>query len=339
MVSSDALNRMKEKDLLKLRFCDLKLKIEGTVLQSRINKLYKELEAKGLLFRPHIWISEEWFTPDGVPGFAVPFYLLHPRLIRLERKMMYVAEGSSGKECMKILRHEAGHAIDHAFRLHFKKSWRETFGAFTTKYPKYYIPKPNSMDYVLHFNAWYAQAHPTEDFAETFALWLAPGRKWEKRYEGWPALNKILYVDSLMNSIKGQLQVNSNSIEDSPVSEMTKTLGEHYDHKCEYYSVDWPDVYDKELKRVFPGDMNNRELMKAVVFLQRSARELRLLVSAGTGIHNYTLHQLLDEMIIRCRQLNLRLGYNEAETLKRTLIMLTVQTMNLINTGIQRIAL
>lgn len=339
MVSADVLDRLKEKDLLNLRFCDLNLKIEGTILESRINKLYKELEARELLFRPHIWISEEWFTPDGIPGFAVPFYLLHPKLTRLEKKMMYVAEGSSQKECMKILRHEAGHAIDHAFRLHFKKSWRDTFGSFTTRYPKYYIPKPNSMDYVLHFNAWYAQAHPTEDFAETFALWLAPGRKWEKRYEDWPALKKLRYIDSVMNSIRGMPPLNNNSSEDSPLHEMKITLKEHYNHKSEYYSVDWPDVYDKELKRVFSGDINNKLQVKAVTFLTRNARELGVLVSAGTGIHNYTLHQLLEEMIIRSKQLRLRLGYSEPETFKRTLIMLTVQTMNLINTGIQRIAL
>lgn len=339
MIGADELTRMREEDLLQLRFCELNLQIEGTILELRINKLYKELKSRGLLFRPHIWISEEWFTPDGIPGFAVPFYLLHPRLIRLEKKMMYEAEGSTEKECMKILRHEAGHAIDHAFRLHFKKSWRQTFGSFTKKYPKYYVPKPNSMDYVLHFKGWYAQAHPTEDFAETFALWLAPGRKWEKRYEGWNALNKLHYVDSLMNSLKGLPQVNTRTYIDSPISKMKKTLRQHYNLKTAYYSYDWPDVFDKELKKVFNGESKSKTQPSAPSFLKKHSNELRQLVSAGTGIHNYTLQQLLEEMIIRSKQLGLRLGYNEAETLKKTLVLLTVQTINLINTGIQRIAL
>lgn len=339
MISPVKLNTLSEKDLLKLRFSDLNLRIKGTALELRIKKLYKELGARGLKFRPHVWISEEWFTPDGVPGFAVPFYLLHPRLTRLERKKMYVAEGSSRTECMKILRHEAGHAIDHAFRLHFKKGWREHFGSFTQKYPKYYTPKLNSMDYVLHFNSWYAQAHPTEDFAETFALWLAPGRKWEIQYQGWPALKKLHFVDKIMNSLKGSKQLNSDASEVYPISEMDKTLAEHYDYKCEYYFVDWPDVYDKELRKTFPGSTSSASKMTAVSFLRNYAYELRELVSSGTGIHSYTLQQLLEEMIIRTKQLRLRVGYSEAETLKKTLVMLTVQTMNLINTGIQRIAL
>ena len=115
------LDRMTDRQLLDLRLCDLPLRIKGTRLEQRIGKLYRELDTRGLAFRPHTWLSEEWFTPDGVGGFAIPFYLAHPRLMKLERKQMLEVEGASDAESMRILRHEAGHAIDNAYRLHFRR--------------------------------------------------------------------------------------------------------------------------------------------------------------------------------------------------------------------------
>ena len=74
--------------MLRLRISDLPLRIEGTPLENRVARLYEELERRGLAFRPHVWLAEEWFTPDGVPGIAIPFYLADPRLMKLERNRM-----------------------------------------------------------------------------------------------------------------------------------------------------------------------------------------------------------------------------------------------------------
>src|SRR5207248_4471251 len=152
--------RVTDEQLLDMRLCDLPIRIAGTALAQRIKHLYTELAERDLRFRPHAWLSAEWFTPDGVPGFAIPFYLAHPRLMKLERKFMREVEGGTDVECMRILRHEAGHALDNAFRLHFKRQWIRTFGSFAQKYPPSYKPKPNSRRYVLNLDAWYAQAHP-----------------------------------------------------------------------------------------------------------------------------------------------------------------------------------
>src|SRR6266478_1797142 len=195
--------RLPDEKLLSLRFCDLKLSIERSALKRQIRRLYIELESRGIRFRPHAWLSEEWFSPDGVPGIAIPFYLAHPRLMKLERKQMLEVEGGTDVECMRILRHEAGHAIDNAYRLHFKRRWHQVFGLFTQRYPDSYKPKPNSRRYVLNLDAWYAQAHPAEDFAETFAVWLQPRSNWRRRYRGWPALRKLEYVDELLQEIAG----------------------------------------------------------------------------------------------------------------------------------------
>jgi hypothetical protein len=129
--------RLSDEQLLDLRICDLPIKIKGSFLEPQIKRLYRELNARGIRFKPHVWLAEEWFSPDGVPGIAIPFYLAHPRLMKLERKQMLEVEGGTDTECLRILRHEAGHALDTAFRLHFKRRWRELFGSFAMPYPDF----------------------------------------------------------------------------------------------------------------------------------------------------------------------------------------------------------
>src|SRR5262245_46916907 len=199
------LNRMSNEQLLDLRLRDLPLKISGTPLEGVVTRLYEELDARGLRFKPHVWLSEDWFTPDKVSGFAIPFYLAHPRLIKLERRQMLQVEGGSENECLRIMRHEVGHALDNAFDLHRRRRYRETFGPFSRPYPDWYKPEPNSRDYVVHLPGWYAQAHPAEDFAETFAVWMAPGSRWRRRYEGWRAMRKLEYVAEVMREISGKV--------------------------------------------------------------------------------------------------------------------------------------
>src|SRR6185503_6125586 len=130
-----------------LRLCDLGLKIEGTALERRIVQLHDELERRGIRFRPHCWLSTEWFCPDGVPGIGIPFYLAHPRLVRIEHRQMLEVEGGTRAWGMRILRHEAGHAINNAYRLHRRRRWQQVFGRSTIPYPEYYRPKPFSRDF------------------------------------------------------------------------------------------------------------------------------------------------------------------------------------------------
>src|SRR5262245_53197349 len=90
-----------DEQLLAIRMCDLGLAIEGTPLEPRIARLNTELQARGLL-SPHYYLSDEWFTPDGVPGIAIPFYLAHPRLERLELAQMLEVEGGDFDSCLRI---------------------------------------------------------------------------------------------------------------------------------------------------------------------------------------------------------------------------------------------
>ncbi len=321
--------RYSDERLLSLRFRDLGLHIERTVLNKRVRHLYDELEQRGLRFRPHIWLSTEWFSPDGVPGIAVPFYLAHPRLMKLEARQMLEVEGGSGPECMRILRHEAGHAIDTAYRLHHRKSWRETFGHYSQPYPQYYRPRPNSRNFVVHLDAWYAQAHPAEDFAETFAVWLTPRSKWRMRYRDWPrALRKLRYVDGLMQEIADlPPRVNSRT-KVEPLSRVSQTLEEYYRKKRRLYSASWPALYDRDLKKLFSSDRRYADRPTAASFLRAIRAEVRGIVAEWTGTHAYTIDQVLQDMIDRCRELKLRLTTSPAKAKSHATILLTVHVMD-----------
>lgn len=333
------LDKLSDAELLDTRMRDLGLSLQGTVLEERIFRLYEELDRKGIRFEPHFWISDEWFTPDGIPGVAVPFYLAHPRLMRLEAKQMMEVEGGTDAWCMKILRHEAGHALDNAFRLRRRRKWREVFGRASQPYPKYYQPKPYSRSYVHHLDMWYAQSHPVEDFAETFAVWLKPRSRWRTEYAEWPALRKLEYVDELMREIRNERpKVTVRERVDS-ISTLRKTLREHYQAKREHYGIGQSNFSDNDLCRLFSSAPEHKSCPLAATFLRQLRPRLRKSVAYWTGEYQYTIDQVLNEMIERCRELKLRRHRPEAEVERDLHILLTVQTMNFLNGGHHRVAL
>ncbi len=321
--------RWRQEDLLDLRLCDLGLRLDGTWIEQCADELYHELERRGLRFRPHLWLSADFFSPDRVPGFAVPFYLAHPRLMRLERSLMLEVEGASREECLRIFRHECGHALQHAYGLHRRALWQRRFGSATRRYPEVYRPNPSSRDYVQHLRLYYAQSHPVEDFAETFAVWLRrPEAHWRKRYLGWPALRKLEYVDELMQEIGGEAPALRSRRQVEPLSELRTTLRQHYAAKREQYRVSYPDTYDGDLKRLFSTENRHRHHELASSFLRRNRTEIRRLVSRWTGEYEFTLEQVLKDMIGRCRELRLRAVGPERRLRTEFAVLLTVKTMN-----------
>jgi Putative zinc-binding metallo-peptidase len=319
--------------------CDLDLRIAGSALAPLIHQVQEELHAHGLRFRPHFWLSDEWFCPDGVPGVAVPFYLAHPRLARLEHNQMLEVEGGDPEWSLRILRHEMGHAVDNAYRLRHLRRRQELFGLSSQKYPEYYTAKPYSRSYVLHLDSWYAQSHPAEDFAETFAVWMTPGSDWAKRYQGWKALQKLEYVDALVKSLAGRpVPVTSRRVVE-PLSSLKKTLREHYEQRTSKYGIEEPDSYDRDLKRLFSADPEHAGNKSAARFLSRMRKDARRLAGRWTRVNQYTINKVLGDMIERCRQLNLRLRLPEEESKREFLILLTVETMNYLHSGRHRLAL
>ncbi len=292
--------------ILDLRFCDLKLAIPGTELQSAIERLYGEMAMRGLRFRPHCWLAQEWFSPDGIPGIAIPFYLAHKRLMSIERRFMREVEGGNRNWLMRILRHEAGHAIDSAYRLRRRKNWRAAFGPASLPYPDTYRPRPGSRRFVQHLGAWYAQAHPTEDFAETFAVWLKPHSPWRREYAGWPAYAKLQFIETLAAQIGDQkpLVTDRSSIED--VTHERRTLREHYEHKLSRYRLPRRSGADELLLKVFTAAPRSREAPKAASVLRDMRVALRREVLRSGAFSEYLVHQVLRLMIERCEALNLQ---------------------------------
>ena len=325
--------------VLDLRLCDLDVHIEGSPVEVRIQRVLRELRQRGMRFRPYFWVSDEWFTPDGVPGCAVPFYLLHPKLTRIEQSRMLEAEGSDRATGLKILRHEVGHAIDHAYRLHLRRKRQKLFGRSSKPYPEVYLPQPHSRRFVQHLHSWYAQAHPDEDFAETFAVWLQPRSGWSKLYDGWPALKKLEYVDGLMDEIADQAPVVRSRSQVESLHRITKTLRQYYAEKQERYGSASPDFLDRDLRRLFSDAPEYARNETAAAFLRRVRPEIRRMVSRWTGRYQYTLDQVLKDVITRSRELRLRLVEPPEQTKVDTAIMLTVQAMDFLYSGRRWISL
>ncbi|MEM1026877.1 MAG: putative zinc-binding metallopeptidase [Planctomycetota bacterium] len=333
-------SRLTDAQLLDLRFCDLKLSLDDTPVAASITQLHEELHDAGLRrFKPHVWLSSEWFSPDGVPGIAVPFYLAHPRLTKLERTQMLQAEGANRVQRMQILRHEAGHAIDTAYRLHFRKRWRELFGSFADPYPQTYAPRPGSRKYVVHLPAWYAQAHPAEDFAETFAVWLRPKSRWRHEYAGWPALRKLEYVADLAKELGDVVPPVRSRATPENISRDTRTLREHYRAKRLFYADEFPDFYDADLRKIFSDDVRYAGRPTAASFLRRARPQLREDAARWTGAHPYTVDQVLRDMIDRSRELKLRLAVPQPAAVKEATLMVTVNTAHFMQSGHHPVAL
>lgn len=332
-IRASRLNRMSDDELLRLRFCDLPLSLNGSLIKQRADAVFKELRARQIYCRPTIWIAEEWYNPDSVVGFAVPFYVLHPRLIRLERKMMLEAEGVSLTEAMSILRHETGHAIDEAFELRKMPQYKRVFGSPDRAYPTDYVADSDSRDFVHHLNAWYAQSHPVEDFAETFAVWLKSKRGWRSKYNGWPALEKLMVVDEWMNERRKLEPVIKPRRIANELTFSTRTLGEHYQEKREFYTIDAEDEYDNALRRVFMESARSHRragwVSGASLLASRRTRLLRR-TAKPLGVPAYVVDQVLRQLIHRARIMKLKQAQPEAELVARLSRLLTRATVSYI---------
>jgi hypothetical protein len=311
------------RELLDWRICDLGLKLAGSPVEPHVEQLLVELARRGIGFRPYAWLSTDWFTPDGTTGFAIPFYLAHPRLVRLERGRMLEVEGGSRDECLRILRHEAAHALDNAYNLRRRKRWREIFGAASEAYRTSYSPDPTSRQHVLNLDYWYSQSHPLEDWAETFAVWLQPGSRWRKRYAGWPALKKLEYVDELMTELADKPPRKRTRHKEETLPTVRLTLREYYLRKQAMYAEEGDPAIDGQLARVFPSAPDSSQRPRAASFLRQYRKELVQRVAAATGQHRYLLDHVAREMIARCKLRNLRLATPRGEARVDAAVVLT----------------
>ncbi len=325
--------RYRREKLLNLRFCELGVKLEGTWLESMIARVLAELRDRGIRVRPHFWLAQEWFSPDGVPGVAIPFYLAHPALMRLEKSQMLEIEGGTRADCLQLLRHEVGHAVQNAYELHRRRQWQRHFGLCSEPYPDFYRPDPISKAFVHHLDGWYAQAHPAEDFAETFATWLKPRSDWRRRYVGWPALEKLKYVDNLMHELRTTPVKQRSRAQPGKIIRLKRTLRDHYEARRQHYAVGFNRDYDDDLQKVFSTRTPGERSLTAATFIQRNRKEIRQLVTKWTGGYELTLSHLLKNLSGRCRELGLVAKAPKHELMLNFSVMLTVHTARYVYRG------
>lgn len=327
------LDALSDEALLQMRICDLRLDITTSGLESYIQTLYQELATHDILFRPECYFADEWMCPDLEPVIGIPFFLGHPRLRRLEKKMVLEVEGDSTHSFMKLLRHECGHAINYAYRFYRKKKWRSIFGPFNAEYPDTYRPRPYSRRYVRHLENGYAQYHPDEDFAETFAVWLTPGLNWQEEYKGWPAIKKLRLVDEWMRDIAGVEPPNPRGKKFWDARKMKTRLANYYAKKKKTLAEDLPGFYNPDLQKIFSDSAKDADNENAAGFLWRKRREITNAVALWTGRNKFTVNRLLKRLIQASKDLQLHLKNDEVTTLLEVSNFMTTRVMNYLYTG------
>jgi hypothetical protein len=323
------LDTISEERLLQTRICDLPVRIDGTWLEAQVDKLHAELAARGIDFQPRCYLADEWLTPEDETVIGIPFYLAHPRLIALEKKMMLEAEGETPDWCMKLLRHEAGHALSYAYALNRKRSWQRVFGSSSQPYEETYRFRPYSKSYVRHLDNYYAQYHPDEDFVETFAVWLTPGLDWRKQYRGWKALDKLEFVDKLMKSIAGTQPEKTTGRLYWSASRIRRTLAQHYRKRRHAEAEALPDFHDENLKRMFATAAPANETRTGVARLVQAHRKALLAnVSEWTGESRYMASEVVKSIQVRAKALKLVTDEPEALAILKLATYVTTLLMN-----------
>lgn len=296
-------------ELLGRPICELGLKLAGSPVERFVEQLYRELEAKGLTkFHPACYLTDEWGCPSGEPIIGIPFYLAHVALAQLEKETHDLEDA---REIMIYLRHEAGHAFTYAYKLHNLPEWKQIFGPFRRPYHDNYRPTPFSRDYVRHLPGWYAQKHPDEDFAETFAVWLTPRSNWRKRYRGWGAMAKLRYLDRLARKLGKSDPPRRRGQADITVDDMENTVAEFY-HQNGRGEVAIADLGiseltpDTDLRDIFPVSKRRKVAVAARDFLHTHRKAVIDKVAQWTGAQRSLIRTLIDTIEKRAGELDLR---------------------------------
>ena len=299
-------------ELLSRPIRELGLTLAGSPVERFVEQLYRELDARGLTkFRPACYLTDEWGCPSGEPIIGIPFYLAHSALAQLEKETHDLEDA---REIMMYLRHEAGHAFTYAYKLHntseWAGEWKKIFGPFRRPYRDNYRPAPFSRDYVRHLPGWYAQKHPDEDFAETFAVWLTPRSNWRKRYRGWGAMEKLRYLNRLARKLGKSEPLRRRGQSDLTVDEMETTVAEFYrrdGHQSGREEVAVTELTpDTDLRDIFRVSRRRKTALPAYEFLHQHRKAVIDKVAQWTGAQRSLIKTLIDTIEKRAGELDLR---------------------------------
>jgi len=313
------------KSLLDTRICDLGLTIEGSAVQKFVQQLYLELEQKKIIkFRPPVYLTDEWGCPSGEPTIGIPFYLARPDLAQIESEHNDLEDS---REIMKYLRHEAGHAFNYAYKLHRTPEWKQLFGPYRRPYRENYRPVLFSKEYVRYLPGWYAQKHPDEDFAETFAVWMTPRANWRKKYRGWGALAKLQYMDRIARELGNADPLRKRGTPDITVADMEVTVGEFYRHSTEQIPLLEVNL-DDDLAALFSVPKKKRSAESAQAFLARHRKTLVDQISIWTAMQRPLVRKLMESIEKRSGEMGLLIDRRkEAEHLSEFTVFATTLVM------------
>jgi hypothetical protein len=312
---------------------ELGLKLEGSPLERFVQKLYRELEAKGIRkFRPPCYLSDEWGCPSEEPVIGIPFYLANPKLQRLEKEMNDLEDA---REIMMYLRHEAGHAYNYAYELYKTTEWRDLFGPFRRPYRDKYKPVPFSRQFVRYMPGWYAQKHPDEDFAETFAVWLTPRSNWRQKYKGWGALAKLKYMERIARRFRNVDPIRTRGTADITVEEMDSTVHEFYEKMANLEPVPGELALDTDLVDIFNVSKRKRKGVRpAADLLKENRKVLTDKVAYWTGVQRPLIKNLVESIVTRVGELGLLADVkNEAQYITEITAYATAMAMNYLTRG------
>jgi hypothetical protein len=273
----------------KTPLCNLGLTIDGTLLEPVVQEFEAEIRARRICLRPHFYLTSEWGVPFGSISIGIPFYLAHPDLIALHEEQVGHLEGVGRHDLLRYLRHEMGHVINYGYRLYDDEEWVKLFGAMTQPYLEDYRPAPFSRRYVQHLPGWYAQKHPDEDWAETFAVWMTPGDRWREQYRDWPtALAKLEYCDRTMTILAHREPTVTTVDPEEQVCDLPLTAEQFYETVAAEEG-DFPHGLEGALRSIFE-DWNQPE--HATSAARRPASELirKIRVQLAADVYRWTGH-------------------------------------------------
>jgi hypothetical protein len=319
---------------------DLGLTIAGSSLESILMEFQAEIRRVGLgKIEPRFYLSTEWGVPDGTVAIAIPFYLARPDLTALHAERGGYVEGTNRSDILRYLRHELGHVVNYAYQLYDTPEWIEQFGAITQPYVEEYRPEPFSRRFVHHLPGWYAQKHPDEDWAETFAVWMTPGLDWRAEYRDWPgALAKLCYCDRTVQGLRSREPLLLVDNLDEDVSEINYTLEHYYGLQPPFDPP--PPGLEGSLRSIFAdlgapgGGLDPDSRRPASQLVESLESQLASAIFRWTGHFPETSRHLLRHLAQRAGELKLTYpASREAEAVVGLTCLATTLAMNYVRTG------
>jgi hypothetical protein len=313
---------------------DLGLTIAGTRLEAVLAQFDRELVQAGITkVRPRYYLSTEWGVPEATIAIAIPFYLVRPELTLIHAERACHVEGAGNKEILRYLRHEMGHVMNYAYRLHERRDWTERFGSMARPYEEEYRPRPFSREFVHHLPGWYAQKHPDEDWSETFAVWMTSDSDWRKEYAKWPgALRKLEYAARVLSEIRDREPVTTATDLDGDVASLSMSLAEFYQESG--MPSERPAGLDQMLTTLFLDGEPQKVSLAASDLLRRIERDLPGSVFHWTGHLPERTRWLLSQMAERADVLRLTFRVEREQELTIAVTSLvTALAMNWLHSG------